>query len=317
MPPASCQQLEGQGECAADVDEPLAVGELGHRVGDARGAAGRPVDVVDDPVGGGPLLLDRRRDGVLGIGDGAQRAADPVDGGDRLAGLLLDRADLRADVLGGLRGALGQLLDLVGHDGEASAHLARACRLDVGVEREDLALLADRGDEPDEVGDRLTGGLERGDPCVDRLRVPHRLVRDRRGAAGAGRDVADRRPQLGEGLGRRLRRLGDLAAGLGEDAGLLCGRLHAGVPLRPAGAGGWSPRAPGRRRDPPRPRDACPRERGNARLLLPVLRWACRRSMRNRIGSVRRSGHGKAARCCRREARRLHRSQSIASAVSL
>ena len=48
---------------------------------------------------------------------------------------------------------LGQLLDLVGHDGEALAGLAGACRLDRGVEREQVGLLGDVGDHLDDLAD--------------------------------------------------------------------------------------------------------------------------------------------------------------------
>ena len=63
-----------------------------------------------------------------------------------------------ADVLGGLRGLLGEFLDLVGDHGEALAGLAGACRLDGRVEREQVRLLGDAGDHLDDLAD-LGGAL--------------------------------------------------------------------------------------------------------------------------------------------------------------
>jgi hypothetical protein len=52
-------------------------------------------------------------------------------------------------------GLLGQLLDLVGDHGEALAYLAGPRRLDRGVQRQEVGLLGDAGDELDDVADQL------------------------------------------------------------------------------------------------------------------------------------------------------------------
>ncbi|MNY21709.1 hypothetical protein D3C86_1552730 [compost metagenome] len=72
---------------------------------------------------------------------------------DRLRGLLLDALDERPDLLGGLGRALGELADLVGDHREAAARVARARRLDGGVEGEQVGLLGDVVDHLDDSTD--------------------------------------------------------------------------------------------------------------------------------------------------------------------
>ena len=65
----------------------------------------------------------------------------------------LHAGDLRADLVGRLGGLGGQRLDLLGDHREALAGLAGARRLDGGVERQQVGLLGDRGDQLDHVAD--------------------------------------------------------------------------------------------------------------------------------------------------------------------
>ena len=67
----------------------------------------------------------------------------------------LDRADEHLDLLRRARGTFGQLLDLVGDDGEPAAGLSGPRRLDRRVERQDVRLLGDLLDELDDVADLL------------------------------------------------------------------------------------------------------------------------------------------------------------------
>ena len=78
---------------------------------------------------------------VVDLVDDRADLADRVDGA---RGVGLDRLDPPGDVLGRPGRLLGQLLDLVGHDGEALARLAGPRRLDGGVERQQVRLLGDR-----------------------------------------------------------------------------------------------------------------------------------------------------------------------------
>ena len=100
-------------------------------------------DVAADLAGRGRLLLDGAGDRVLDVVDLVDDLADLGDGFDGAFGVALDGLDLAADVLGGLGGLLGQLLDLVGDDGEALARLAGAGRLDGGVQGQQVRLLGD------------------------------------------------------------------------------------------------------------------------------------------------------------------------------
>ena len=121
----------------------------------------------------------------------------------------------------------GQFLHLVGDDGEAPPGLPRAGRLDRGIEREQVRLGGDRGDDRDRVLDLLRRALE----CRDgRQRVV---------------DLGDRGGRrLGEGTGRRaeLGRRGsdvarDLVDGLGGPAAALLLLGDAGRGLLHRGAG--------------------------------------------------------------------------------
>ena len=88
----------------------------------------------------------------------------------RLAGLVAQLApfldplrrflDERGDLAGRLVGSLGQLADLVGHDGEAHAVLAGAGRLDGGVQRQQIRLAGDLGDHLDDLADLLRTGAD-------------------------------------------------------------------------------------------------------------------------------------------------------------
>ena len=65
----------------------------------------------------------------------------------------LDAGNLLADLAGRLRGLLGQRLDLRGDHGKAAAGLAGARRLDGGVERQQIGLPGNGGDQLDHVAD--------------------------------------------------------------------------------------------------------------------------------------------------------------------
>ncbi len=111
----------------------------------------------------------------------------------------LDRLDDRLDLPRRLGRALGQPLDLLGHDGEAAARLARRRGLDRGVEREHVRPLGDVGDELDDLADLQRRLAEPLDPLRRVLDLPADVVH-------AG-DLALHR--AGAVLGRRERLLGD------------------------------------------------------------------------------------------------------------
>src|SRR5262249_52683682 len=95
-------------------------------------------------------LIDHRHDAVEGdarlLAKGGallHRRAAGAHRGYHLRYLPLDGADAGGDLLGLVRGPLGQLADLGGDDGEALAVLAGPRRLDGGVEREQVGLGGD------------------------------------------------------------------------------------------------------------------------------------------------------------------------------
>ena len=80
------------------------------------------------------------------------RSIAPIASIER-AGRVLHAGDLRADLFGRLRGLSGQRLHLAGHHGKAAAGFAGARRLDGGIERQQIGLLGDVGDQADHVAD--------------------------------------------------------------------------------------------------------------------------------------------------------------------
>ena len=128
-------------------------GHRGDVGGDAAAAVRGERDVAAHLVGGRGLLLDRGGDRGLVVVDPRDDRADLADRLDRAAGVGLDRLDPAGDVLGGPGGLLGQVLDLAGDHREALAGVAGPGRLDGGVEREQVGLLGDRGDQLDHVAD--------------------------------------------------------------------------------------------------------------------------------------------------------------------
>ena len=110
------------------------------------------MDLLADPVGGGDRLIDAgrdpgrcetlRRDGLI---DRLRDGADGVDGavelglfGDQRVKIGLYLVDIAGGVPRGLAGLSGQGLYLMRDDREAAPGLARPCRLDRGVEREQV-----------------------------------------------------------------------------------------------------------------------------------------------------------------------------------
>src|SRR5262245_34286121 len=88
--------------------------DAANALGDFTAAPRRLSNVPADLAGRGGLLLDGAGDGVLDIVDLVDDLADLGDRFDRALRVSLNGLDLAADVLGGLGGLLGQLLDLVG-----------------------------------------------------------------------------------------------------------------------------------------------------------------------------------------------------------
>ena len=182
---------------------------------------------------------------VTSLDDRLERRGDVAEllraGVDRLrAGLgrhhgRVDRrahvVDQRADLLGGLGDAVGELADFVGDDGEALAGLAGAGRLDRGVDRQDVRLLGELGDDVEHRADLLRLLAERQHVVDDHVDLTpdgrDRIVRDAdRAVAGLRRrggllgDLRDALRALGD-LPRGREELGDRRGDLGHRGRLL------------------------------------------------------------------------------------------------
>ena len=90
------------------------------RRGDHRHRLRLELHRLADPVGRALHFLDRALDRAVGL--------------DRLARRLLDRGDLRGDIVGRACGLRGEALHFLGDDREAAAGVARARRFDRGVQ---------------------------------------------------------------------------------------------------------------------------------------------------------------------------------------
>ena len=134
-----------------------------------------------------------------------------------------------------LRGLRGERLHLRGDDREAAAGFAGARRLDGGVERQQVGLLGDRGDQLHDVADAARRLRQLVDAAVGLLRLLHRLVGDPARLLHLAADLVHRRGHL---LGRRGDRLHVGGGLLGR------GRDRAGQLLRDLG--GLGQRAGGR-----------------------------------------------------------------------
>ena len=152
-------------------------GDLLHRLGDAPDGVGdllRALGLLDRRARDGAhhvgRLLARLEDlleRALGLVRDLDAAIDVVraalDGGDRVLGLGLDRLDELGDLARARAGALGEILDLVGDDGEALAVLAGLRGDDGGVQREQVGLLGDVVDDVEDLADRLDARAEVAD----------------------------------------------------------------------------------------------------------------------------------------------------------
>jgi len=103
------------------------------------------------------LFFDRRRDGRCDFRHRFDRTTDLLDRADRLLGGCLDLCDLAADLLGRRCGLIGKRLHLGGDDGKAPARFAGTRGLDGGVERQQIGLLGDGGDQLNDVADAAGG----------------------------------------------------------------------------------------------------------------------------------------------------------------
>ena len=133
------------------------------------GALRDGLNAARDFLGRRTLLLVRHWRSSMRWSRSADGAADLLDGGDRFLRRSLHAGDVHRYLVGRLRGLAGERFDLGGDDGEAAAGLAGAGRFDGGVQRQQIGLLGDRGDQLDHVADLLRGARQFADPPVGLL----------------------------------------------------------------------------------------------------------------------------------------------------
>src|SRR3981189_965204 len=119
------------------------------------------------------LFLDRGSHRTRHSGHAIDRAADPRHRRNRAGCTVLNLFDLLGDLDGGAGGLRGEALDLGRHNGKSPAGSAGARRLDGGVERQQVGLAGDIGDELNNRPDLLGGFRQLADLAADARSEEH------------------------------------------------------------------------------------------------------------------------------------------------
>jgi hypothetical protein len=126
----------------------------------------------------------------------------------------LDARDLLADLTGRLRSLLRQRLDFGRHHGKAAAGFAGTCRLDGGIERQQVGLSGNGGDELDDIAVGSCCFRQFAVPIVGLAGLIDGLTGHPRRFLHLAADLIDRR---GHFLGRRRHRR-HIGGGASSDA---------------------------------------------------------------------------------------------------
>ncbi len=143
---------------------------------------------------------------------------------NEIRGRGLHLGDLDRDLLGRFRGLGRQRLDLGRDHRKAAAGLAGARRLDGGVQRQQVGLLGDVGDQLDDVADAGGGFRQRRDARIGLLGLAHRVARDLARLAHLAADVRHRVRKIARRVGGRVDVPRRVARGARHDVGELLGR---------------------------------------------------------------------------------------------
>jgi hypothetical protein len=165
----------------------------GHVNSDFAGAGGDLLHAARNLARRRPLLFDGRRDGDRDSADLPDGIADATDGRDTVAGGGLDRGDLTGDLLGGLRGLTGEILDFGCDHGKAPAGFAGAGRLDGRVQRQQIGLAGDCADQAKHIADLLAGCGEAPDHFSGLAGLGHSGIGDVAGMGDLAADLGHRR----------------------------------------------------------------------------------------------------------------------------
>ena len=218
--------------CCARADALRDLGRAaGHRRDEARGIRG----AARQFAGRGALFLDGARDRGEHRADRRDRRHDAVHRRDRFLRVALQLIDLAADLFGGVLGRARQRLDLLRHHREAAPGIARAHRLDGGVEREQIGLLGDRRNEADDIADLGRRGLQPVDALAGGGGRLAGIVGERAGVAHLAADLVGGFGEFFRGIGEVMGVLGRLRRHAGELPALRVDRAeHVGGRARAA-----------------------------------------------------------------------------------
>ncbi len=140
--------------------------------------AGSLVDAVD--IGGDfasccALLFDRTRNRRGDFVDLVDGLGNDVDGSDHRLGGVLDARDLGGDFLGRLGRLVGQVFHFGGHNSEALTCVTRPCRLDCGVQGQQVGLAGDVVNQINNFANLLGGFRQALDLFIGALRLTDRF----------------------------------------------------------------------------------------------------------------------------------------------
>ena len=100
------------------------------------------------------------------IADFPDRVLDSSNRGKRALGRALHASDLRSDFFCCTTGLTGQRFHLAGHNGESTSGFASTRRLNRRIQRQQIGLLGNRGDQLDDIADLLRSARQFSDPLV-------------------------------------------------------------------------------------------------------------------------------------------------------
>ena len=142
------------------------------------------------------MFLHRRRNVGNHAADIGNRAANALDCRYRIPGGRLNLPDLMGDLVGRPGGLLGEAFDLRRHHCEALAGIARPRCLNRCVQRQQIGLAGDIGDQPDDIADLLRAIRQRLHDRVGPPRIIGSLLGHLRRLHHLAADLADRSGQF-------------------------------------------------------------------------------------------------------------------------
>jgi len=156
----------------------------------------RFVNIAADFAGCGVLLLHRRGDPGRDLADPGYRLRNRPDGTDRAGRLRLHGGDLSGDLFRRLGRLCRQILHLARHHGEALACLAGTRGLDGGIQGQQIGLLRNVIDQPDDFANLLGRMIEADNGLTGMFRLLGGFRADPGGFTDLLADLPDRGGKL-------------------------------------------------------------------------------------------------------------------------